>query len=230
MSTHSVPYTYLIGWSSENKWYYGVRCAKNAHPTDLWVTYFTSSKHVAAFRIAHGEPDVIQIRRVFNNPQSAKNWEYRVLKSMWKFRDKWINRRFDNIHFATRDTPPWNKGLTRETDERVDNIHKKRRAPSLVGELNGMFGKRHTAEARQKQSDWQRGKPKGPQSEEHKRNRSIALTGIVRSEETRQKYRDREKNRPIRFCEQCNRHIKGDGQWTAHLRSQRHTANQPQSG
>lgn len=37
------PYTYLIGWSKHNIWYYGKRTAKNCHPNDFWVTYFTSS-------------------------------------------------------------------------------------------------------------------------------------------------------------------------------------------
>jgi hypothetical protein len=73
------PYTYLIGWSKHNKYYYGVRFAKNCHPSDLWTKYFTSSKHVTEFRIKHGEPDVIQIRKTFNNKQTAQLWEHCVL-------------------------------------------------------------------------------------------------------------------------------------------------------
>lgn len=76
------PYTYLIGWSSHNKWYYGVRYAKNCNPSDLWKTYFTSSKHVKYFRELHGEPDVIQIRRTFADAASAKKWEASVLRKM----------------------------------------------------------------------------------------------------------------------------------------------------
>lgn len=29
-------YTYLIGWSSHNKFYYGVRYAKGSNPNELW--------------------------------------------------------------------------------------------------------------------------------------------------------------------------------------------------
>ena len=36
------PYTYLIGWSNLNKFYYGVRYGKGCHPSDLWVKYFGS--------------------------------------------------------------------------------------------------------------------------------------------------------------------------------------------
>ena len=57
------PYTYLIGWKSLDKWYYGVRYGKGVHPSDLWVVYFTSSRHVKKFRDDHGEPDVIEIRK-----------------------------------------------------------------------------------------------------------------------------------------------------------------------
>lgn len=55
----NIPYTYLIGWSNQNKWYYGVRTAKNCHPGDLWTTYFTSSKYVKQFITQYGEPDII---------------------------------------------------------------------------------------------------------------------------------------------------------------------------
>lgn len=41
-----IPYTYLLGWPEIDKWYYGVRYAKKCHPSDLWVTYKTSSRHV----------------------------------------------------------------------------------------------------------------------------------------------------------------------------------------
>lgn len=73
-------YTYLIGWSKHNKFYYGVRYAKNCHPNDLWKTYFTSSKYVAEFRKEHGEPDIIQIRKTFNDPKFARIWEHKVIK------------------------------------------------------------------------------------------------------------------------------------------------------
>lgn len=54
------PYTYHIAWTSIDKHYYGVRYAKNCHPSDLWQTYFTSSKHVKNTRERYGEPDIIE--------------------------------------------------------------------------------------------------------------------------------------------------------------------------
>ena len=109
-------YTYLIGWSKLNKWYYGVRYAKGCKPSELWRTYFTSSKYVAEFRAKHGEPDVITIRKTFDNQESAILWESRVLKRMDVIHDsKWLNRTNNQ---AIRDgskrvyDTSWNKGLT----------------------------------------------------------------------------------------------------------------------
>lgn len=74
------PYTYLIGWSSLNKYYYGRRTTKKCNPSELWIKYFTSSKIVKRFRIDHGEPDIIQIRQTFCNPKDCSEWECKVLE------------------------------------------------------------------------------------------------------------------------------------------------------
>ena len=76
------PYTYLIGWTEHKKYYYGVRFAKNCNPKDLWITYFTSSKYVKEIRQMYGEPDLIQIRKIFENVYSARLWENKVLKRL----------------------------------------------------------------------------------------------------------------------------------------------------
>lgn len=75
-------YTYLIGWSTHNKWYYGRRTKAGCEPAELWVTYFTSSRWVKSFRQQHGEPDVVEVRRVFDNPLSCAAWESTVLRRM----------------------------------------------------------------------------------------------------------------------------------------------------
>lgn len=95
MSKLSIPFTYLIGWTTQNKWYYGCRYSKNCDPADLWVTYFTSSVAVAKFRKIHGEPDVIQIRKTFVTKEETKLWEDRVLMRISAHdRSKWLNVRF----------------------------------------------------------------------------------------------------------------------------------------
>jgi hypothetical protein len=85
-------YTYLIGWTTHNKWYYGVRFAKGCRPADLWVKYFTSSKKVKEFRKVYGNPDIIQVRRTFNDANAARLWESRVIRKMNAVRDSmWMN-------------------------------------------------------------------------------------------------------------------------------------------
>ena len=99
------PYCYLIGWKKHNKFYYGVRYAttykciyeSGCHPDDLWVTYTTSSEYVEEFREKHGEPDIIQVRRTFDDAKSATDWEGRVLKRL----DLANNRKFLNKHNTT---------------------------------------------------------------------------------------------------------------------------------
>jgi hypothetical protein len=87
------PYTYLIGWSSLNKWYYGVRWAKGCHPSDFWIKYFTSSVTVRQFVSQYGDPDIRMIRKIFDNKHTAMSWERRVLRRMKVMHeDKWLNK------------------------------------------------------------------------------------------------------------------------------------------
>jgi hypothetical protein len=87
-----VPYTYLIGWSNHDIFYYGVRYSKKANPDDLWKTYFTSSKLIPEYRELLGEPDVIQVRRVFDCKEKAVIWERKVLRKLCVKSDKFLNQ------------------------------------------------------------------------------------------------------------------------------------------
>lgn len=96
--TKRIPYTYLIGWSNLDKWYYGVRYSKKANPEDLWKTYFTSSKIVKEFIEANGNPDIIEIRKTFNSHIKAKNYEDKVLRRLKVNKsDKWLNIKADSF-------------------------------------------------------------------------------------------------------------------------------------
>lgn len=81
----NTPYTYRISWSDTGMNYYGVRYAKNCHPSDLFVTYFTSSKHVKNYIKEHGMPDIIEIRKTFTSKDrvnEAQTHEHRALKRL----------------------------------------------------------------------------------------------------------------------------------------------------
>ena len=90
----NIPYTYLIGWKKLNKFYYGRRTSKNCHPEEFWKTYFTSSEAVKLFRKENGEPDIIEIRKIFKDIESCRIWEHRVLLRLNAARnDKFLNKR-----------------------------------------------------------------------------------------------------------------------------------------
>jgi len=81
-ATDRSPYTYLLEWSKHNMRYYGVRYAKGCHPNDLWNPYKTSSTYVAAFVEQYGEPDIIEVRKIFTSINDARQWEENVLKRL----------------------------------------------------------------------------------------------------------------------------------------------------
>ncbi len=75
-------YTYIIGWSKQNKYYYGCRHAKDADPSDLWVKYFTSSNYVTILRSTYGEPDVIRVHRLFDTASQCVTFEQRMVRRL----------------------------------------------------------------------------------------------------------------------------------------------------
>lgn len=89
------PYTYIIGWTSLNKFYYGVRYGNKVEAKeDFWIKYFTSSKHVIKFRELHGEPDLIKIDVIFDDKEKAYEYEQSFLRKIlqedeW---DNWLNK------------------------------------------------------------------------------------------------------------------------------------------
>lgn len=94
------PYTYLIGWSTHNIFYYGRRTAINCHPNEFWKTYFTSSNHVKEFRKLNGEPDIIEIRKTFNNIKLCRKWEEKVLSRLnVRNNSKWLNKTNGDLDF-----------------------------------------------------------------------------------------------------------------------------------
>ena len=89
----TIYYTYLIGWSHLNKYYYGKQSGKKANPENLWKTYFTSSRYVKDYRLKFGEPDIIEIRKTFDAPEKCCIWEQSVLRRLKIYgKDKWLNK------------------------------------------------------------------------------------------------------------------------------------------
>jgi hypothetical protein len=96
---HSTPYTYLIGWSKLDRWYYGVRFADGCNPEELWAKYKTSSKYVKQFAVEHGVPDVVEVRKTFADKKSAYLHEQAVLTRLRVITNpRWLNRNIGGTH------------------------------------------------------------------------------------------------------------------------------------
>lgn len=100
-----MPYTYLLGWSKHQMFYYGVRYAKDACPEDLWVSYKTSSIYVKEFVDVYGDPDIIQVRKVFTTILSAKLWESKVLKRIGAVKREDFLNKTDNVSYFSGNRP-----------------------------------------------------------------------------------------------------------------------------
>lgn len=178
MPIYTRPFTYLIGWTSHKTFYYGVRYAKGCQPECLWVSYFTSSRFVKEFREAHGEPDIIEVRRVFEGVDEARSWEHKVLKRLK------ASKRSD---FLNRTDKPAPSTQGYKFDPQVVELRNKKVSSALLGH-------KQSVETCKKKSDSHLGVKFSDEhrisisktrlgmkfSEEHKSNISKSQTGTKR--------------------------------------------------
>lgn len=78
-------YTYLIGWSDLNLYYYGSRWSKyitKPFELDLWNVYKTSSGYVHELAGKIGDPDIRQIRKTFSSREECLLWEFTVQRRL----------------------------------------------------------------------------------------------------------------------------------------------------
>lgn len=195
-----IPYTYLIGWSRLDRWYYGVEYSngyKTANPENLWNTYFTSSDIVERFRTEYGEPDVIEIRKKFDDPIKARNWETRVIQRLRAVQsDRWLNANAGGMLFETDEQKkrrigktvdtkhtkmknghryvPWNKNLSKSDDPRVAKNAQRTKSAWTKKIAEGWIHPGYDPEHGRKISKANKGKAK---TEEHRRKLSEANKG-----------------------------------------------------
>lgn len=89
----TVYFTYCIRNKTTNQHYYGARWKPGCHPSDLWNTYFTSSKKVHKLIQQYGSDDFeVEIRKTFETEHQCRSWEMKVLhKLKVQENDKWLN-------------------------------------------------------------------------------------------------------------------------------------------
>ncbi|MFA6198819.1 MAG: NUMOD3 domain-containing DNA-binding protein [Bacteroidales bacterium] len=196
MSTTFKPYTYLIGWSSLNKFYYGVQYGTKANPKNLWTTYFTSSKYVKEFREFYGEPDIIQVRKVFETKEKAIQWEFKIIQRMKIVSSSnWLNRSLAGQKF-------YNTGgfiQSEETKKKISVATKGKNGKK--GILNPMYGKFHTEETKKKLSISHKNKIL---TDEHKYHIGLSGIGRIHTSESKDKMRQIALNRNKKHCIFCN--------------------------
>jgi hypothetical protein len=113
---------------------------------------------VKEIRSIHGEPDIIQIRKVFDCPNKAYDWETKVLKrGRFSKNPKWINKSDNNgrfSHIGSTFTEEHRKKLSNaKRGKKISAEHKQklhdgsRKANALRDYAEGTFkGKTHTVE------------------------------------------------------------------------------------
>lgn len=141
----SVPYTYLIKCIPENKFYYGVRFAKNCNPNELWKKYFTSSKYVHSLIEKYGKESFdYEIRKIFSDSESARIWENKVLKRMNVVENNLFINKTDNISFSPN-VCGHNKGKCGKKHNRYGHKNKflseYNKLNPKNGSKNGMYGR-----------------------------------------------------------------------------------------
>lgn len=184
--TATKPYTYLVGWTSLNKFYYGVRYAENCLPCDLWKSYFTSSKNIKMLREKYGEPDIIKVRKIFKDKTSAQIWEKKVLTRLKVLKnDKWLNQNIGGII----DINVIKKKLTGRT------LSEETKQKMRIAKLGKPKSEQHIQNLKNR-IPWNKGKP-GLQkhSEETKLKIKEKNLGSVKSEQTKAKISNSLKNR-----------------------------------
>lgn len=173
-------YGYLIGWPVQNLWYIGVRYSRGCTPSDLWVSYFTSSKEVKAAREEHGEPSVVRVLRTFASGEEATVWETRILRRLKAAHSPhWLNLSYGGGEFLN---------TTEKAKERLRQAWTDERRAAAKGFRPGYS---HSEETRAKIGAASALRPsvnKGKTlSEEHRNNLRLANLGRTPSPEARAK-------------------------------------------
>ena len=154
------PYTYLIKFKPTGQCYYGsryknVRLGLNPED-DLMIKYSTSSKDINDLIEQHGlEAFEWEVRRTFNTPEQATDWEKRVLKRCKVLEnEKWFNGNIAGYILPTE-----------KSRKKISEYHR---------------GKAKSEEHKKNLSESQKGKPKKStvyQSDEYRQKMSLLKTG-----------------------------------------------------
>ena len=199
------PYTYLIKFKPTGQCYYGsrfknVRLGLNPED-DLMLHYTTSSNTINDLVNEHGlDAFEWEVRRTFDTPEQASDWETRVVKRCKVLESKkWLNgniagyimpteesrKKISDFHKGKAKSKEHKKNLS-ESQKGKPKVNSKNQTPeyrALMSQLksgsgNGRFGKEVSEETRRRISEAKKGKQVA-----HNKGKSM-------SEEQKQKLRE----------------------------------------
>lgn len=103
--TTYTPFTYCLTFLPTGKRYYGVRYTEKevAHPSQLWTTYFTSSKTISDLIEEHGKDSfTFEVRKTFKTRAEAVSWETKFLTKIGAAQSQdWLNGHNGGSNFHT---------------------------------------------------------------------------------------------------------------------------------
>lgn len=107
----TTPFSYHLYHVPTGRHYYGIRYRRGCKPSDLWSTYFSSSKRVEELIEEYGADSFrVRVRRTFRTGAEALAWEEKLLTRIdAASRPDWINESNGGKNFR----PP--KRHTRKT-------------------------------------------------------------------------------------------------------------------
>ena len=109
-------FTYLIVNKVTNNVYYGARYARGCDPSDLWTTYFTSSKIVKLAIKKYGvDSFVVEVRKTFGSDyKRCLKWEHTVLRRLKvNTRGDFYNLEISGVPSLMYGEDNWGYGLKR---------------------------------------------------------------------------------------------------------------------
>jgi hypothetical protein len=90
----TIPFSYYLYHQPTNQHYYGIKYRRGCNPSELWVSYFSSSLLVKRLIEQYGVDSFKwQVRKTFADTASAVLWEHRFLTRIDAAgRSDWLNR------------------------------------------------------------------------------------------------------------------------------------------
>ena len=121
----ATPFTYLLYCKPTGQYYYGSRYSNNSHPSQLWKTYFTSSKTVKKLIEQDGiNSFIIEYVDIRND---AREYEQTYLMEMYK---KYGKTKFLEIYLNRNLSP----GILL-TEEIIEKANEKRKISNSISQV-----------------------------------------------------------------------------------------------